>query len=178
MSGAYVGEIRLFAGVTPPAGWLICNGQELNISGNEPLFTLLGTTYGGDGVHNFAIPDLTSTVPVHYGQGSPNLSAYALGATGGQNTVTLTPPQAPSHTHTFSISAAAADTYSPADGPVTLGTTMPNTAYANGPMQAAPLNLGSTSPWPFGAAQPHENRMCTMTLNFMICVQGLTPPQP
>src|ERR687883_639650 len=93
MSDPYVGEIRMFGGNFPPAGWAFCNGQLMPISENDVLFTLIGTTYGGDGQTTFALPDLRGRVPVHQGNG------FVLAETGGVETVTLTVQQIPAHTH-------------------------------------------------------------------------------
>ena len=100
MATPYVGEIRIFAGNFAPVGWEFCAGQLLSISENETLFQLIGTTYGGNGQDNFALPDLRSRLPVHQG---PN---YTLGQTGGVEEVALTVPQMPAHTHTMSASTA------------------------------------------------------------------------
>src|SRR5205085_5882030 len=104
MSQPYIGEIRLFAGNFPPAGWMLCQGAILPISEYETLFNLIGTTYGGDGQSTFALPDLQSRIPVHQGTGSAG-TPYTLAQTGGVEQVTLTTQQIPSHTHTFLASA-------------------------------------------------------------------------
>src|SRR5580658_7527465 len=98
MSEQYLGEIRMFGFTFAPSGWAFCNGQLLSISQNTALFSLLGTTYGGDGVSTFALPNLQSRVAIHFGQGS-GLSPYVQGQTGGAENVTLTQNQMPQHTH-------------------------------------------------------------------------------
>jgi microcystin-dependent protein len=98
MSQPYVGEIRMFAGNFAPRGWALCNGQTLSIQQNTALFSILGTTYGGNGVQNFQLPNMQSRAPVHAGQGT-GLSNYALGGTAGVENVQLTVPQMPIHTH-------------------------------------------------------------------------------
>src|SRR3954468_9712622 len=95
MAQPYVGEIRMFAGNFAPAGWMLCDGQLLPIAENETLFQLIGTTYGGDGQENFALPNLQSRVPIHQGSG------FIVGETGGVETVTLTTQQIPAHSHPF-----------------------------------------------------------------------------
>src|SRR6185437_13404806 len=100
MSSPYVGEIRMFAGNFAPVGWALCAGQLIAISQNETLFQLIGTTYGGDGESTFALPNLQSRVPIHMGTG-PGLSPYVIGQSGGNESVTLTTQQIPSHTHTM-----------------------------------------------------------------------------
>src|SRR5262252_2547430 len=104
MAQPYVGEIRMFAGTFNPVGWMFCEGQLLPISQNPTLFQLIGTTYGGDGQNTFALPDLRGRLPLHQGQGA-GLSSYALGQSGGVETVTLTVNQAPIHAH--AVSAAS-----------------------------------------------------------------------
>src|SRR5438105_7781620 len=99
---AYVGEIRMFAGNFPPAGWMFCEGQLLSIAENETLFNLIGTTYGGDGQSTFALPDLQGRLPVHNGNG------FTLAETGGVEAVTLTANQVPAHTHTLLASTSPA----------------------------------------------------------------------
>ena len=112
MSEPFVGEIRMFGFGFAPQGWAPCNGQLLPINQNQALFSLLGTTYGGDGEATFALPDLRSRVPVGQGQG-PGLSAYAEGQAGGAETVTLTATQMPGHTHPVRASSSAAGSTSP-----------------------------------------------------------------
>ena len=107
MAQPYVGEIRMFAGNFAPAGWMLCNGQLLPISENEVLFALIGTTYGGDGQSTFGLPDLRGRVPVHQGSG------FTLAEQGGQETVTLTAPQLPPHTHTAAAASAPGNNDSP-----------------------------------------------------------------
>ena len=100
MSEAYVGEIRIFAGTFAPTGWALCNGQILAISQNTALFSLLGTTYGGNGTTTFALPNLQGRAPMHWGTG-PGLTPRSLGEVGGAATVTLLSTQMPAHTHTM-----------------------------------------------------------------------------
>src|SRR5476649_14542 len=106
MSTPFVGEIRLFAGNFPPNGWLFCDGQLLSIAENEVLFDLIGTTYGGDGVNTYAVPDLRGRVPVH--QGNNGQSNYVIGQQGGVENVTLTPGQMPAHSHAMLASTSPA----------------------------------------------------------------------
>src|SRR5579862_2201919 len=98
MAQPYVGEIRMFAGNFAPAGWMFCSGQLLPISENDVLFNLIGTTYGGDGQQTFALPDLRSRIPMHFGQGA-GLTSRILAEQGGEEDVTLTVNQIPAHTH-------------------------------------------------------------------------------
>src|SRR5450830_1835958 len=107
MSTPYIGEIRLFAFPRIPNGWLACDGSSVSIADNETLFTLLGTTFGGDGVSTFGVPDLRGQVPVHQGTG-PQLTTRVLGQNGGTEQVTLLATQLPQHTHEFNVSSALA----------------------------------------------------------------------
>ena len=112
MAQPYVGEIRIFAGNFAPAGWMFCEGQLLPISENETLFNLIGTTYGGDGKSNFALPNMEGNAPMHPGQG-PGLSLHDLGETGGSQTVTLLESEIPSHSHSLIAQVPPADTAKP-----------------------------------------------------------------
>ena len=167
----YIGEICLFAGPrVPPPGWAVCDGSLLSIAGNEELFSLIGNTYGGDGVTNFALPNLSGRVPIHIGQGN-GLSLRSLGESGGQDTVTLTEENLPAHSHSWSGNQTAPIpdnagvlagglTYRPADG----------TLYA----MLSTETLGMT---PAAASQPHENRQPSLRVNFIICLVGIYPGQ-
>src|SRR3954465_13916452 len=105
MATPFIGQISLFGGNFAPRGWAFCKGQLLAISQNTALFSILGTTYGGNGQTTFALPDLRGRVPIHFGQG-PGLSSYALGETGGAETTTLTVNELPAHTHAVSPRAS------------------------------------------------------------------------
>ena len=106
MAQPYIGEIRMFGGNFAPLGWAFCDGQLLAIAQNDALFSLIGTTYGGDGQSTFALPDLRGRIPIHQGQG-PLLTPRQIGETGGSETVTLTPAQLPTHTHRLASGSAA-----------------------------------------------------------------------
>ena len=148
MTDQFVAEIRLFAGNFAPTGWAFCNGQLLPISQNTALFSLLGTTYGGDGRSTFALPDLQDRVPIHTGssQPGPGLSVRDLGEQGGASTVTLLPSEMPLHGH-------------PAAG---------NLPAAGGRYAAGP---GPSS------NQPHNNRPPYLGLTYIIALQGIFPPR-
>src|SRR3982074_3159912 len=105
MGEPFVGEIRMFAGTFAPAGWAMCQGQLMAISQNDTLFTLIGTTYGGDGQTTFALPDLQGRVPIHAGQGPGISQTYQIGEKGGVESVTLTTNQIPAHNHAFLASS-------------------------------------------------------------------------
>ena len=168
MAQPYVGEIRMFAGNFAPAGWTLCEGQLLAISENDTLFNLIGTTYGGDGESNFALPDLRGRIPAHFGTG------MNLAETGGVETVTLTPQQIPAHPHallgTVTQGAQNAPTQevlaqSPTQNAFPYGTDVP----------PATLNPGSITP--VGGNQPHDNFQPYLCVNFIISLYGIFPSQ-
>lgn len=160
----FVGEIRMFAGNFPPAGWMFCEGQLLSIAQNDVLFTLIGTTYGGDGQTTFALPDLRGRVPIHFGGG------FALAETGGAEAVTLTANQIPSHGHAFNASTSTGDQVSPAAR--VLATSFNVTPYINdvtsGSMSAAAIA-------PTGGSQPHNNLQPYLCIDFIISLFGVFP---
>jgi microcystin-dependent protein len=164
MAQPYVGEIRLFAGNFAPAGWALCNGQFLPISENETLFQLIGTTYGGDGQSTFALPNLQSRVPIHFGNG------FTLAETGGVEEVTLTAQQIPAHAHPFMASADPANSPNPAAH--VLGETVSTTPYFAGPPAVA---LASQSILPVGGSQPHSNLQPYQCINYIISLFGIFP---
>ena len=163
----FIGEIRLVPFNFAPKGWALCEGQLLPINQNQALFSLLGTTYGGDGRTTFSLPDLRGRIPVGAGQPSAG-SSYPLGTTGGQETVELTTSQLPAHAHTVHASSAAGTTKNPATAfPAGGG------AYAaqrNVRMKAA--MIGRT-----GGGEEHENRQPYLSLNYIIALQGIYPAQ-
>jgi microcystin-dependent protein len=171
MSDPYVGEIRMFAGSFAPAGWMFCQGQTLAISEYDVLFTLIGTTYGGDGQETFNLPDLQGRVPVHQGTG-PGLSSRVIGERGGAEAVTLSVQQIPVHTHQPMAAVAAATTGSPA-GAVWAATAGP--AFATGQALTAPMAADVVQP--AGGNQPHENRSPALAVSFIISLYGIFPSQ-
>jgi microcystin-dependent protein len=164
----FVGQILIVPFNFAPKGFAFCNGQILLISQNVALFSLLGTTYGGDGRTTFALPDLQGRVPIGMGQG-PGLSTYNLGQKGGEEFVTLTLAQIPSHSHIPMAGASPANSGSPAGNywsmPRVLlySSTAPDTAMN-------PAALGMT-----GGGQPHENRKPFLVMNYIIALQGIYP---
>jgi microcystin-dependent protein len=180
MSDPFVAEIRMFPFNFAPTGWAFCDGQLLPLSQNTALFSLLGTTYGGDGKSNFALPDLQGRSAKHPGQG-PGLSQHCLGETGGEETVTLLESEIPFHTHQFG--GANSGTTVDADSQTPEGSIWSASPAARG---GAQLNLyadtanGAVNPNcmpPVGGDQPHNNLSPYLTLSFCIALQGVFPPR-
>lgn len=173
MADPFVAEIRIFPFNFAPRGWALCDGQILPLSQNTALFSLLGTTYGGDGKSNFALPDMQGNAPMHPSQG-PGLSLHDLGETGGSETVTLLQSEIPSHPHSLmgSVPPATLNQPNPSRG---LARSSGGTVY-----QSSSAGLVSMSPntlAPTGGDQPHNNMMPYLTLNFNIALQGVFPPR-
>jgi microcystin-dependent protein len=174
MSNQFVAEIRIFAGNFAPTGWATCDGQLLPISQNTALFSLLGTTYGGDGKSNFALPNLQASAPLQQGQG-PGLSLRDLGEIGGEQNVTLLQTEMPAHNHT---AVAASGTGQPdptnnawASGAKGFGSIYsPSVLASNAQMSPAALSIN-------GSSQPHNNMMPYLCLTFIIALQGIFPPR-
>jgi|SRR5579864_7362600 len=175
MSDAFLAEIRIFTGNFAPTGWALCDGQLLPISQNTALFSLLGTTYGGNGTSNFALPNLQGMAPLGAGQGV-GLSLRALGETGGEQAVALLQTEMAAHNHPAEAhSGSAGDRISPA------GNLWSKAHYgrSNEPMYSA---TGTAPMNPFalsivGGSQPHNNLMPFTTFTFIIALQGIYPPR-
>lgn len=169
----FIGEIKIFAGNFAPQGWAFCDGSTLAISSYTALFSLLGTTYGGDGVTNFKLPDLRGRVPVHMGSG-PGLSNYVIGQSGGTETVSLTASQLPSHTHT--ANCASTNNVGNQVSPVgNYWSTDPggNTGAYNSAANGSQLAQGAIGP--AGGGQPHDNLQPFMAVNYIIALNGVYP---
>jgi microcystin-dependent protein len=172
----YIGQVILFAGNFAPRGWAFCQGQLLSIQTNTALFSILGTTYGGNGQTNFALPDLRGRVAVGQGQG-PGLSNWVLGESTGVENVSLVVTEMPAHSHLVQVSAGAADT----------GTASNNyLANANAQFGADPIpvntynggtgaTLAVNTIGPAGGSQPHENIQPSLCINYIICLEGIFP---
>jgi microcystin-dependent protein len=165
----YVGEIRLCGWSFAPPGWALCQGQLLQIADYDILYTLVGTTYGGDGMSTFAVPDLRSRVPAHQGGG------FVIGQRGGQETVTLSAAQAPQHSHPFYCSLDPAAQRSPAGNVPAALSSGAGSAYVEG-VPAAALAPGSITAAP-GGSQPHDNMQPYLGLTFIISLFGIYPSQ-
>ena len=168
MAEPFLSEIRLMPFVFAPRGWALCNGQLLPINQNQALFALLGTTYGGDGRVNFALPDLRGRSPLHVGAGT------SLGERGGEEAHTLTIAELPGHSHALSASSDVANTHLP-------GTALPAGKPRGGINRYAAAGSGNTALHPgsltpaLGGGQPHNNLQPYLTLNFVIALQGIFP---
>jgi microcystin-dependent protein len=180
MADQFVAEIRIFGFNFAPTGWAQCNGQLMAISQNTALFSLLGTTYGGDGKSTFALPDMMGNIPLHVGrnQPGPGLSVYDLGQTAGTPNVTLLQTELPAHTHTATVSSSSAS--------VTTSSTNQMARPYKGSLQAASTGLFYSPNPPTtvmapqaiglqGGGLPHNNMMPTLTLNYCIALQGIFP---
>lgn len=173
----YLGEIRIFAGTFAPVGWLLCNGQSLAIQEYSALFSVIGLQYGGDGVNTFMLPNLQGRVPIGMGTG-PNLSPRQNGQSGGASSVTLTLAQLANHNH--AVACQGALTQSVADG---------NSVWANGAgsgrsaallyaNSALDTSMNEGTVKVVGGNQPHNNMQPSLTVNFIICCEGIYPPKP
>ncbi len=174
MSEPCIGSIRIFPFNFAPEGWAFCNGQLLSISQNTTLFSLLGTTYGGDGKSTFGLPNLQGCIPICYGAG-PGTTTYALGQEVGQEAITLNISQLPTHTH----AAQCIDASSNVSDPTNAIWTKVNDQVSMGAYSTTtPLQQVAMSPVACGTAggsQPHDNIMPSIGLNFCIALQGVYP---
>jgi microcystin-dependent protein len=176
MDSPFIATISLFAGSFEPRGWAFCNGQLLSISTNQALFSIIGTTYGGDGVRTFALPDLRGRSPMHWGQGR-GLSNRNLGELGGSESVILQVTQIPAHVHTLNASTNTANQASPATNVLAVST--------DPDVGGAPLNftgpagintfMSPNSIGPAGGNGPHENMEPYLAITFIIALEGIYP---
>jgi microcystin-dependent protein len=171
MADPFVAEIRIFGFNFAPKGWAFCDGQLLPLSQNTALFSLLGTTYGGDGKSNFALPDMQGNAPMHPGQG-PGLSLHDLGETGGSETVTLLESEMPAHSHAFQFSNNDSGVQTP-PGQLLAGGVGVGQYAAPGPL----VQMNPSVIAPAGGDLPHNNMQPYLTLNFCIALQGVFPPR-
>jgi len=169
MPEPYIGEIRMFGGNFAPAGWMFCDGQLIPISENDALFTLIGTTYGGDGQETFALPNLQSRVPMHAGTNAGQ--TFTLGEAAGVESVTLTVNQIPIHNHVVLGSDTTALSQTPGGNTPAQSTGQVYTS-AN-----SPIDMSNQSVAPTGGSQPHENLQPYLCINFIISLFGVFPQQ-
>jgi microcystin-dependent protein len=171
MASPFLGEIRMFGGNFAPRGWAFCNGQIMPISQNTALFSLLGTTYGGNGTSTFALPNLQSRVPVHWGTGA-GLSSYVIGQQAGQENVTLLQSQMPAHTHLLNAVTSGGNQASPTGNLPAVESTGTSLNYSSDPANttmnpAAVANAGQSLPVP--VVQP------CLAVSFIIALAGIFP---
>ncbi|MES2098166.1 MAG: tail fiber protein [Pseudomonadota bacterium] len=171
MSDPFVAEIRIFPFNFAPKGWAFCNGQLLPISQNTALFSLLGTTYGGDGKSTFGLPDMQGSAPMQPGQGN-GLSLRDLGEVGGEQFVTLLESEIPNHTHPVLASSSPSNLAAPSTTR-SLARSSPGTAYSASTTNLTQLAFQALAPT--GGSLPHNNMMPYLTLNFCIAMQGIFP---
>ena len=164
MSSPFISELRLFSFTFPPKGWAFCDGQLLPINQNQALFALLGTTYGGDGIRTFALPNLQGRVPMHFAGTSP------LGGVSGAETETLTLAEMPAHTHMLRGSSSRASVTDPTGNYLATGTGGVYTSASG-----SSLNLALATIARAGEGQPHENRQPYLVLNVCIALVGIFP---
>ena len=167
MSNPYIGEIRMFGGNFAPAGWAFCAGQLMPISENDALFTLIGTTYGGDGQETFALPDLQGRAPMHVG------NSHVLGEKGGVEQVSLTVQQIPIHTHAAVVSIDPGTTLNPG------GSLVSSSPSINWYIEGIDPDTALSQPTvaPVGGSQPHENMQPYLAISFIISLFGIFPQQ-
>lgn len=179
MADPFIGEIRIFGGNFPPKNWAFCNGQLLPIQQNTALFSVIGTTYGGDGKSTFALPDLRGRVPVHHGHG-PGLTPRDLGEKGGEASVTLTQDQMPAHSHQVQCSSNAGTGSNPQGA---VWAAVPE--YKGQPAEPAYVNytedtsvsMSEEALASVGESLPHNNMQPYMAMNFIIALKGVFPPR-
>lgn len=171
MSQPFIGEIRMFGGNFAPSGWMFCDGQLLPISENDALFTLIGTTYGGDGQETFALPNLQSRVPMHAGTG-PDGATYQLAEQAGVESVSLTVQQTPAHTHALVASNTTAASQIPGGNVAAQGAASFIYTSSDSPILISPQSISPT-----GGSQPHENLQPYLCINFIISLFGVFPQQ-
>lgn len=173
MSDPFLAEIRMFGGNFAPRGWAFCNGQLVPISQNTALFSLLGTTYGGNGQSTFALPDLQGRAPMHPGNGA-GLTPRVIGEEGGETSVTLLSTEMPAHSHAISGAVIANSAATGTPNVASLFTnSSPNSLYANAvgtPVTLAPQAISFA-----GGSQPHNNVQPYLAVSFIIATQGIFP---
>lgn len=167
MSEPFLSEIKLMSFNFAPKGWALCNGQIMAINQNQALFSLLGTTYGGNGQTTFALPDLRGRIPIHFGNG------HTLGENAGSEAVTINIQQMPTHTHVLACTTANATT----DSPTTSDTIANAGMNLYGPSSGGLVAMNSSMVGNAGGSQPHTNMAPYLTLNFCIALQGIYPSQ-
>jgi microcystin-dependent protein len=172
MSEPFIGEVRMFGGNFAPAGWAFCDGALMPIAENDQLFTLIGTTYGGDGQSTFALPNLQGRIPIHQGQGPGITQSYVIGEMLGVESVTLTTQQIPVHNHAFTASTGAGSSTTPVDN---IPASPPVAKLYRSGTPSDPFPAGLVQP--SGGSQPHDNLMPYIAINYIISLFGIFPNQ-
>jgi microcystin-dependent protein len=173
MSDPFLGEIRMFGGTFAPQGWAACDGSLLSISQNDALYAIYGTTYGGDGVSTFGLPNLLGRVPIHDGQGA-GLAPYVLGDLSGTENVSLQAPHHPAHTHAFSVSLDTAK-QTAVQGNLLAVPTDISIYYEGAAARAFGADAIGLAP---AGNQPHENRMPSLAITYIVALAGIFPSRP
>ncbi len=168
MAQPYIGEVRMFAGNFAPTGWMFCNGQVVPISENDALFNLIGTTYGGDGVTVFALPDLRGRIPIHFGD------SFILAETGGAEEVALTEQHIPSHSHPLRGTNRTATRENPGGN---FHAQFPQANVFPYTAEAPNVNMAASVIAPVGGSQPHANFQPYLCVSFIISMFGIFPPR-
>jgi len=171
MSDPFAGEIRMFAGNFAPRGWALCDGQLLAVSGNDALFSLFGTIYGGDGRTTFGLPDLRGRIPLHMGQG-PGLTSRSIGSKSGSESVTVTANELAGHTHTWQATTAPAQERTPVNN--AMAETSANIYSESEPPQT-PVTMAAGMVEPTGGSQPHDNVQPFQCINYIVALFGIYP---
>ncbi len=172
----YTGQIILWAGIKVPKDWALCDGKTLPIASYEPLYSIIGTTYGGDGRTTFGLPDLRSRVPIGQGQGT-GLTTRVIGSSGGAESVTVAEATMPAHTHTMTVSSTEASTASPANA---IPASVPANArfYFPAATGTTPTAMAAASVGNVGSGMAHPNVMPSIAIQYIICLNGLYPVKP
>ncbi|HEY2769907.1 MAG TPA: tail fiber protein [Solirubrobacteraceae bacterium] len=167
MGAPYIGEIRMFGGTFAPVGWAFCDGTPLSIAQYDTLYSVIGTTYGGDGETTFSLPDLRGRVPVHQGKGQ---STYVLGESGGLESVTLTAQATPAHTHPMMATTQSGSQSNPSGNILANSQGLPPYIQEDPSASLNPAMLAQA-----GGSQPHDNRQPYVGINFIISLYGIYP---
>lgn len=171
-----LGQIIMFAGNFAPQGWAFCNGQLLSIAQNTALFSILGTTYGGDGVSTFGLPNLQGRVPMHWGNGA-GLTPRTIGQMAGEESVTLVASQMPAHNHILAANSGNGDQLSPSGNVTAIVNESGRTQYT-GYCATANATMAATAISAAGGSQPHDNMPPYQCVSFIIATTGIYPSRP
>jgi microcystin-dependent protein len=169
----YIGEMKMFVGTFAPMYWEFCCGQQLSITQYNSLYAIIGTQFGGDGINYFNLPDMRGRTPIGAGSGASGITPRTQGQKGGSETVTLLPDQLPVHSHTVNCNTSSTPVNTPVNNVPAL--TSAGTGYASGTTGSGTMNAGMVAS--AGGSQPHDNMSPWGCINYIICTQGIWPPQ-